>query len=520
MKLVVADGVLFGLIDTTGNEPLMNTTWMLILRSMDGKPREYAISSGRTTIGRRADNDIVVADISASRLHAEIIYEPEKDQLSIRDLGSTNGTFVNRERLTGSKKLALRDTIRIGEHLITVFRQEPRHVSASLIGGTQLLTRDILLESIDQHAVLMYEAARKLNTVLDIDTALREVSSMVKVALGADRCEVILPSQFDHLRDHGFPVTIARMAIERRSVVNIPDIALEADPVRESASLLRIRSVLCVPVLSGEQVIALIYMYKTVPSERPFDQQDLQLAVAISHQTALTLQRMQLLSQVYEEQRIRQALQRFVSPAEVDYILQNYRLDGALPGLAEHKVTVLFADIVDSTGMAERLGPKKFGDILTHYYEQMTSVVFKYGGLIDKYLGDGIMAIFGMTGESARHEERATRTGLEMLECLESIYIDIPDEIKIGVGINTGEVVAGYVGTQQRVELSVLGDTVNVAAGLQAIARPNRLLVGPATQAAVVGMFETVRVGSITVKGRAREVQAYEVLRNHTDGPD
>ena len=497
----------------------MKSIWMLVLRSLDGKPREYAVLPGRATIGRRTDNDIVVADLSASRLHAEVWYDPENDKLTIRDLGSTNGTFVNRERLVALRELAPRDTIRIGEHLITVLRQEPRQITTSALGGTQLLTRDIVLESIDQHAVLMYEAARKLNTVLDYATALREVSSMVKLALGADRCEVILPNQFEHLRDHGFPVTIARMAIERRSVVNIPDIGLEDDPVRESASLLRIRSVLCVPVLSGEEVIALIYMYKTVPSERPFDQQDVQLAVAISHQTALTLQRMKLMERVSEEQRIRQVLQRFVSPTEVEYIMQSYLAAGTLPGLAERRVSVLFADIADSTGLAERLGPKKFGDILSRYYEQMTDIVFKHGGFIDKYLGDGIMAVFGMTGSAVQHEESATRAGLAMLSSLETQDKEMSDLIKIGVGINTGDVVAGYVGTRERVELTVLGDTVNVAAGLQSIARPNRLLVGPATQAAIVGLYDTRRVGSITVKGRINEVQAYEVLRNQSSLP-
>jgi len=278
--------------------------------------------------------------------------------------------------------------------------------------------------------------------------------------------------------------------------------------------LLRIRSVLCVPVLSGDELMALIYMYKTSPAERPFDQQDIQLAVAIGHQASLTLQRMQLLARVGEEQRFRQVLQRFVSPTEVEFILKNYPDAGALPGLAEKRVTVLFADIADSTGMAERLGPKKFGELLSRYYQQTTNIVFEFGGLVDKYLGDGIMAVFGMTGEIANHEERATRAGLSMLDRLNLLTEDYGEQITIGVGVNTGDVVAGYVGTRQRVELTVLGDTVNVTSGLQAIARPNRLVIGPATQAAVVGMFETKRVGSITVKGRLREIQAYEVLRS------
>ncbi len=121
-----------------------------------------------------------------------------------------------------------------------------------------------------------------------------------------------------------------------------------------------------------------------------------------------------------------------------------------------------------------------------------------------------------MTGSAVQHEESATRAGLAMLSSLETQDNEMSDLIKIGVGINTGDVVAGYVGTRERVELTVLGDTVNVAAGLQSIARPNRLLVGPATQAAIVGLYDTRRVGSITVKGRINEVQAYEVLRDQS----
>jgi adenylate cyclase len=487
--------------------------WLLVLRSLDGKPREYPLAPGRTTIGRRADNDIVISDLSASRLHAEILFDPDDNNLIIRDLGSTNGTFVNRERLVEPRLLAARDVIRIGEQLLTVFAPETSASTGALIPGTQMLTRDVVLESIDQHAVLMYDVARKLNTVMDVESALQEVSSMIRLSLGADRCEVILPDAFDRLREFGFPMTIARIAIERRAVVNIPDIAFEEPTLKESASLLRIRSVLCVPVIGGEEVMALIYMYKTDPSERPFDQQDVQLAVAISHQAALTLQRMQLLERVSEETRMRQMLQRFVSQSEVEFLLKNIRVSGSLPGLATQRLTVLFADIVDSTGLAERLGPMKFGEILSKYYQEMTNIVFEHNGLVDKYLGDGIMAVFGMAGNNEEQECQAVEAGLSMLDRLEKLFEAPEERISVGVGINTGEVVAGYVGSRQRVELTVLGDTVNVAAGLQTMARPNRLIIGPATQAAVVSRFNTKRIGPITVKGRTRDIQGYEVLR-------
>ena len=487
--------------------------WSLTLRTPGGKPSIFEVKKTRMTIGRREDNDIVLAEKMASRVHAELTYDPRGELLTVRDLGSTNGTYVNTERLLEPRPLKHNDFIRIGGDLIQVSYHIANEPAGAHIVGTQTLSRELLLESIDQHAVLLYEIARRLNTVLDLDSALSEASELMQVAMGANKCELILAADFDQLARRGFPTTFARMAINQRASVIIPDVESQADKIGQSAFLLRVRSALCVPVMSGEEVIALIYMYKTDPLEPPFNQHDLQLGVAISHQAALTIQRMQLMKRVQEEQNARRLLQRFVSPAETDFILQGYLSSGQLPELQEMTLTILFADIVDSTGLAERIGPQRFGALLQRYYEDMTAIIFAHGGLVDKYLGDGLMAVFGMTGRDTDPEGRAVQTGMEMLAQIEAINLSEQDQITVGIGINTGVVMAGYVGTAERVELTVLGDTVNVASGLQAVARPNRLVVGPATVACIVGRYTMRRVGAINVKGRIRDIQAYEVLR-------
>jgi adenylate cyclase len=485
--------------------------WILTLRPSDGEPKEYTLKPGKNTIGRRSDVDISISDISASRAHAEFNYDPSSDTLTIQDLGSTNGTFVNRERISNLILLNNNDIIRIGGYLINITYVDP-NVKKPVTTGTRPLTRELLLESLYQHAVLMYEVARQLNTVFDLETALRQVSSLIRRTMGADRCEVITAEQFDKLSELGFPTSIAQMAIEQKATVIIPD--AETERLGESASLYRIRSALCVPIISGEDTLGLIYMYKTDPESRPFDQRDLQLAVAISHQAALTIQRMQLLEQVRQEQRIRELLQRFLSPPEAEFILQDYMKTGRLPELAERKATILFIDIADSTELAEDLGPKRFGEVLARFYQEMTDIIFETGGLLDKYMGDGIMSVFGITEFPGVPEVRAVQAGLRMLDQLEIINRDEGLTIQIGISVNTGPVMAGYLGTKQRVELTILGDTVNVASRLQAQARPNRLLVGPATVAGIVGHFNTQRIGAVTVKGRTKPIQVHEVMRS------
>lgn len=493
--------------------PEYEPMWTLMIRSPFGKPREYILKPNKNTIGRNLDNDIVVSDISASRNHAKILFDQQEEVLTIYDLGSTNGTYVNREILSKPRKLNHNDVIRIGEHIINVTHQESMVPDDKGRSGTRLLTRDFLLESLDQHAVLMYEVARKLNTVLDLDTALREVSKMMRRSMGADKCAVILSEQFDQLKDLDFPATIGKTAIDQKAAVIFPDSGRKNGEIGGSAFLMRVKSALCIPVMTGDDVTGLIYMYKTDPNARPFDQRDLQLAVAISHQAALTIQRMHLLERVNEEQRIRHLLLRFVSPPEAEFLLEDYLKTGRLPELAERRVTVLFADIADSTIMAERLGAESFSKILSRYYHDLTDIIFEHDGILHKYLGDGVMAIFGMTEQKIKPEERAVRAGLRMLESVDAMNRDWVERIQIGVGVNTGTVVAGYMGTKYRVELTVLGNTVNVAFALQTNARPNRLLIGPATLAVVLGLFDTKRVGAIDVKGRLLDIQAHEVLK-------
>jgi class 3 adenylate cyclase len=486
--------------------------WTFTIRSPGKKPQEYELKPGRNTIGRNTRNDIVISDVSASRLHAVVHYDEDSDRTVIYDMGSTNGTFVNRERLVNPDCLRGNDVIRIGGAIINVVQKNQNDLSPVFFTSKRY-TRELLLESLDQHAVLLYEVAHQLNTVLDIETALKEVSALMKRAMGTDKGEVILANQFNQLRELGFPTSIARSTIEQKSAIVIPDMVANQDPVSDSARLLRIRSAMCVPVVAGQQVIALIYMYKTDPNSRPFDNRDLQLAVAISHQASLTIQRMELLERVREEQRGRHLLQRFLSPQETEFVLADYLSSGELPQLTEQYVTILFVDIANSTGLAEQIGAKEFGQLLNQYYQEITDIVFENGGLV-KYIGDGVLAVFGMNDPKPDPEIRAVKSGLMILHHLEDTRFGAHVDYHIGVTINSGIAMVGYAGSQERVELTALGDVVNVVHGMQRYARPNRLFIGQSTADAIEGKYRFSILEPIQVKDRSEPIIMYEVLRD------
>jgi adenylate cyclase len=489
--------------------------WTLTIRSPVSEPREYTLKPGVLRVGRDENSDVVVSDNLVSRAHAEIQLDAAGRHVAITDLGSTNGTYVNHQRLPASKPYVLRpdDAIRIGFHELRIDHPVEK-TQVSTITESHTVSQAMLLESLDRHAILLYEIIDRLNKVFDIQGALKEIALLMQRSLGVEKCEIFLPHQFKELTGRGFPTTYAERAIHQREAVFIPNLTLSITPdISESAGRLQIRSLLCVPAILNEQVIALIYLYNTSSKGRLLDKSDLHVAVAVAHLAALTIERVHLAEKLQDQEKIHQLLKRFLPPTDALTMLDGYLKTGNLPELSEQTATVLFADIADSTHLAEKLGPKRFGAILNRYYQDMTDIVFGHGGLIDKYLGDGVMAVFGMSSDQTNVEIRAVEAGLQMLGKLEKDFHGEGNPITIGVGVNTGPVIAGYVVTHERVELSILGDTVNVASRLEGLARPNRLLIGPQTCEAVKEHFDLHSLGPVEIRGRTETVQVHEVVR-------
>ncbi len=484
--------------------------WRLIFSSPDSQPKEIEVKSGLSSAGRMSSNDIVIEDTAASRRHAEFVYDSISNSLLIRDLNSTNGTYVNRQRIAGEHTLKSNDVIRIGQVNITAIETNGETIRRGL-SGTHELNRNLVLESLDQHAILLYEVSRQLNTVLDVESALKEVTILLKRAMGADLCEVILAESFSKLDPRRFPGCMIRQVVLNLGAEITPDLGTYEACQDQPRASEKIRSAMCVPVSSGEDVLAVLVIARTHENIRPFDQRELQLAVAIGHQAALTLQRMSLLEKVRKEQQVQHLLRRFLAPQEAEYLLQDYLKNGSLPGLSERKVTILFSDLAESTLFAERLGAQNFAEILNCFYQDCSEAIFKFNGIL-RYLGDGVMGIFVETPSCSNPAENAVRAGRELLRRVKKtghLHKDV--RIIAGVAINTGMAMIGYVGTQDRAEFTVIGDPVNVAFRMQEFARPYRLVVGPETAAAIGDKFQMQPIGEVTLKGRTRPVQIFEV---------
>jgi len=229
---------------------------------------------------------------------------------------------------------------------------------------------------------------------------------------------------------------------------------------------------------------------------------------------ALTESFNQMARSLREKEMIKRAFTRYVAREVVEEILkdpENLVLSGE-----RRQVTVLFCDVRGFTPMSERLAPEEVVLLLNDFYNLMIETTFKFDGTLDKFLGDAVMAVFGAPMAHPDHSARAIRTALAMQEGISGLNEkrarDGKEAISVGIGVSAGEAVAGTVGTEDRMEYTVIGDSVNLAARLESNAKPGQILISHRTYERVRDLVDARPLGRIRVKGKEEEVEVYEVL--------
>ncbi len=215
-----------------------------------------------------------------------------------------------------------------------------------------------------------------------------------------------------------------------------------------------------------------------------------------------------------ERDRVKDVFGRYVATQVSEQVLK-----GELNlGGERRRVTILFSDIRDFTGMSERLSPEEVVAFLNNYFSEMVEAVFDNGGMLDKFIGDGLMAVFGATGDQADHPHQAVSTALRMKSLLAKINgeraVHGLKPIKIGVGVHTDEVIVGNIGSRKRLEYTVIGDGVNTASRLESMNKElgTTILISQETYDAVKDKFVAQPMQPFHVKGKEKELTAYEVL--------
>jgi adenylate cyclase len=511
-----------------------------------GTPRRFALKD-RVNIGRHPAQDIQLLDRVVSKEHAVI--ERLNGSFRVFDNGSRNGTLINGRPLDEPCELADGDCITIGSTTIVFDASTaPNLVNRVTVQNSiesAIRTRvssDSALGFLPEHAVHDVDALRRdyeklrianeLNQALalefDLDRLLRKVLDRAFAIFRCDRGVILIRdeksgefvpraahhrSKRDAAEEIRISETILKEVVEKHQAILSSDAQVDSR-FNQSHSIIMagIRSTMSVPLLYADRLLGVIHLDSQVATGA-FSDKDLQLLSGFARQAAASIEHANLVKRIRNEALSREKFDRLLPPALVDQVMRgniDIRKGGDL-----RRATLLFADIRGFTSMAERLPPQELVTILNEYFEVMVDIIFKRGGTLDKFIGDAIMAIWGAPFSRPDDSFQAVAAALEMQTALAEFNETRKEEglspLHIGIGMNTGEVVAGYMGSSRAMSYTAVGDVVNVASRLCNIAGPGEVVVTRDTLEAVGSGIHAVALPPAKLKGKTLHVEAFRV---------
>ena len=544
---------------------------MAHLKITDASGRQWQFSFSpqvACTIGRAPDNSVVLDDPRASRYHAHV-NQTENQTFTIVDGAVINGQLrrsANKVFINGEPRfehqLKNGDRITIGASTLR-FEQPAEERTTDVryddkpLGHTQLLIsandvmstvlrskeevpaasaqRDKVLESLQRKANILralYEMSKTLGSVFDLNAIFEKATDIIFRSTPADRVVALLAEQDGedpaltpiamrardnrleaHARRLSIGRTITRKVMKDRVALLSQDAASDEQFAGVDSIVSQgVRSTICAPLMTESRVHGALYADRLDPFAA-FKPDDLELISAVAAQTAIAVENARAHERLAREEVARANYSRFLPEYVVKQMLENpesFKLGGA-----SQTITILFADIRGFTRISEHAPPEKIVSLLNRYFSAMTEIIFAHGGTLDKYLGDGLMALFGAPTATPDDASNALNAAVAMQRRLLGINRELHDEglpeIGVGMGLHTGEAIIGYIGSDRRSEYTAIGDTVNTSSRLESNARGGEILISDATAKAAHSRYKLKPREPIMVKNRQQPVNLWEV---------
>jgi adenylate cyclase len=504
-------------------------------------------------LGRALSSDLPVLDPTVSRRHAELMIEPSSVQ--IKDLGSSNGTFVNGSRVTATT-LRTGDRVVFGKILFELQDLSPMLIDDGTAetkrraarAGTTVIKQvpvpdaDLTLEralrasgvqqAVDETAVVLPQHERdrlRLTLLLEVSKALTRTTTIEALLekmlhftfrlVDVDQASMLLLDEDNRLTErmtrvrdgsvmHAVPVALAQSALDQKS-------ALLSDNTVEQPGSDSGRMSVCAPLIGGEgRSLGVLYV-DSATSTRRVDDDDLEFLVAFAGIGAVALENLRFAERSRHEAVIRGNFERFFTPmlaARIAAAPESLRLGGE-----RRDVAVLFSDIRGFTTLAARLSPVETARLLTEYFSEMADCVFRHGGTLDKFIGDEVMAQWGAPISEPDDADRALAAALDMIAALQRLNATWLSQgrprLQVGIGINFGEAFAGYLGSERRLEYTVIGDTVNTAKRLCSFALGGEILVSDSLCQHLTRSHELVEHAPLEIPPRQEPLPVFRVVR-------
>jgi adenylate cyclase len=528
---------------------------------LTGVENEYRfeLRPGTTMIvGRAVNSDCAVVDATVSRRHAELGVQDHGVQ--VKDVGSSNGTFVNGvkidsyfvvagDTLTFGKIAFLVEEIAPAVPVAPMIPEVPQDLVATARPGATIVRpisasnpaalkqsgsiKAVMAGNADpaekdrQKLQLLLEVSKGLTRATDVDALLRKVADYAFQILEADRCAILLSDENGQLttkisRDkrgadapQAVPQSIARMAVDEKVAVLSDNAGEDQRFTGQSILMQRVRSALCAPLIGSEnKALGVLYVDNFTNTHR-FDEADLDFLIAFAGIAAVAIENGQFSDRIRREALVRSNFERFFTPHLAARIANSP--DAVKLGGDKRPVAVLFSDIRGFTALSETMNPDAMARLLTEYFTEMVECVFRHGGTLDKFIGDAVMAQWGAPLGETDDVDRAMESALDMMEALDKLNERWVSEsrptLAIGIGLNFGEAFAGNIGSERRLEYTVIGDTVNTASRLCGAAGPGEILVSEEFRAALKTPPRLTAMPPMELKGKSQPVPVFKVAR-------
>jgi adenylate cyclase len=309
--------------------------------------------------------------------------------------------------------------------------------------------------------------------------------------------------------------TILNHVVKERAAVLTHDAAMDfAASKGKSMILNRISSAMVAPLLHNSEVLGVLWLDSETLAQ--FQPKDLELVTAIANQAAMFIEINILGKKIESEIVTRERFSRLLSPNVAERVISG-QLEVKPGGQRVEQCTVFNSDIRGFTAMSENTRPEELVEMLNEYFELMVDTIFKYEGTLDKFMGDGIMALWGAPVEHPDDAIRSVHCALEMGEVLGQFNRRRMEKdqapLAVGIGIHTGPLVAGYIGSSKALSYTVIGDVANTSARLCSVALAGQIVISEDTHDALSGRFELEELQPAKVKGKEKPLRIFNVLR-------
>lgn len=516
---------------------------LLILNEGSPDQRVFELHEGANTIGRAKTNDVYVLHKSLSRVHAQVSIR--RDGASVEDLGSKNGVSVDGARiqqyeLHGAHRIKCGDLVFsfVGDDAESGRNRAPTPtfvVDMTQAAGSRRLDQLLSMESggsaLNLRATSPEARARdKLQILLrvsallaspaPIDDVLARILELVFEVLDVDRAAILMAEDGDAEPrvTRTRPGAPARVGFSRQIVRYVIDHGVAAlfadalaDPrLADDRSLLAqsVCASMCAPLRPRDQLLGVLYVDNVTRPER-FGQEDLEFLSSFANQAGIAIDNAILSAKLADEAVSRSNLLRFFPPRAIDAIIES----GGSLEVTETEASVLFCDISGYTALSSKLEPRTVIALLNTFFPVMSDIVFRHEGTLEKFIGDALLAVWGAPFAREDDAVRAVRAAIDMQRAVSEVNSRSPlsEDIAIHVGINSGRVAAGNIGSQQYLQYATIGDATNVAARICSVAKEGEIWIDERTAERLGTDLALEPLGEVYVKGKTEPVRLFRV---------